>query len=493
MAGPLATGNSPRAAPIDAQYVVLALDATLTAERVLTGTVNQITLADGGAGGAVTLALPQDYDTGAAPTLGGLTLTGAAVIGANSVVLQPAIDSATFFQVLDADGGVPLLNVDSTDGTVSIVGIADGGLTNYDLKIGDVTTPDYGMIRFGDGVIGRTSYNVAVCDLDGSVVIRNMGTPATSFIEFVFTESGGDAIRFALAKSGVGNATYNPRSMLIAGPAVLDDSIVTVGYWQTQGIFDNLACDTAGDGADLGVQNDLEVEGEIFTDRIEESTTGAGISLAHDPILAKASGRGIKVDLTTPTFGFADLLGDQFSKNTGGTKPTLTTYNGAVDAWQFSDGDEAFLTYHIPHDYVPGTDIHLHVHWSQNNAGATGGTIDFKYFAIYARGHNQASGSVFTSTPITATFSSIDINDGGSGLNQYQHHLTEVIVSAATATAALFDRDDFEPDGVIELTLEMDANNLTGTPSDPFIHYADLHYQTNGIIGTKDKVPDFYA
>lgn len=209
-------------------------------------------------------------------------------------------------------------------------------------------------------------------------------------------------------------------------------------------------------------------------------------------VFDKASGNGIKVDTVTPTFGWRDLLGDQFAKNTGGTKPTLVTYNGDVDAWQFSNGDEAFLTYHIPHDYVAGTDIHLHVHWSQNNAGATGGTVDFKYFAIYAKGHNQVSGSAFTGTPITDSFSSIDINDGDSGLTRYQQHLTEVIISGASATAALFDRDALEPDGVIELTLEMDATNLTGTPSDPFIHYVDIHYQSTNI-GTKDKAPDFYA
>ncbi len=210
-------------------------------------------------------------------------------------------------------------------------------------------------------------------------------------------------------------------------------------------------------------------------------------------IMDKASGNGIKVDTTTPTFGFADILGDQFSKNVGATKPALAVYNGAVDAWQFGNGDEAFFSYHIPHDYAIGTDIHLHIHWSQNAAGATGGTLDFKYTAIYAKGHNQASGSTFTATPITATFSSIDINDGGAGLSQYQQHLTEVTISAATATAALFDRDDFEPDGVIELTLEMTTTNLTGTPSLPFIHFADMHYQTTSVIGTKSRTPDFYA
>ena len=227
-------------------------------------------------------------------------------------------------------------------------------------------------------------------------------------------------------------------------------------------------------------------DGDSPTKQIRIQSTG-------DWVINKTSGIGIKVDLAAPTFGFADLLGDQFSKNTGGTKPTLTEYNDTIDAWQFSNGDEAFFSYHIPHDYVPGTDIHLHIHWSQIGDGATGGTLDFQYSAIYAKGHNQAAGSTFTSTPITDTFSSIDIDDDGSGLNQYQQHITEVTISAASATGALFDRDDFEPDGVIELTFEMVTTNLTGTVSLPFIHYVDIHYQTTGIIGTKSKAPDFYT
>ncbi len=207
-------------------------------------------------------------------------------------------------------------------------------------------------------------------------------------------------------------------------------------------------------------------------------------------VFKKASGAGgIKVDQAVPTYGFADIIGDQFSKNTGATKPTLTAYNGVINAWKFSNGDEAFISYHIPHDYVKGTDLFLHIHWSQNGAAATGGTVDFRYTAIYAKGHNQSN---FTATPKTALFSSIDIDDGGSGLDQYRQHLTEVIITADVATSELFDRDDFEPDGVIELTLEMDATNLAGTVSEPFIHFADLHYQTTGVFGTKDKVPNFY-
>ncbi len=170
-------------------------------------------------------------------------------------------------------------------GVATIIGNADGGYTSYDLKIGDTDTPDYGMVQVGNMSFGRTSYKAGNIDLDGAVMFRNISGPVTSQIEFIFTESTGASTRFALPKSGVGNGTYNARSMIIAGPAPANTDMVTVGYWQTQGIFHNLVMDTTGDGADLGVQNDLEVEGDIFTDSIKESTTAAGITLAHNTII----------------------------------------------------------------------------------------------------------------------------------------------------------------------------------------------------------------
>jgi len=58
--------------------------------------------------------------TGDSPTHAGLTITGNSVFGLNSSVFQPTTDSTTFFQVLDADGGTPILNVDSTNERVGI-------------------------------------------------------------------------------------------------------------------------------------------------------------------------------------------------------------------------------------------------------------------------------------------------------------------------------------------------------------------------------------
>jgi len=68
-------------APSTSQYVTLATDANLSAERVLTGTSNQITITDNGANGTVVLSTPQNIHTTATPTFGGLTLSGIEKLG----------------------------------------------------------------------------------------------------------------------------------------------------------------------------------------------------------------------------------------------------------------------------------------------------------------------------------------------------------------------------------------------------------------------------
>jgi len=196
---------------------------------------------------------------------------GATSVKTDTINEKTASAGVTVDGLLIKDGGFP--------------GSGLGGLTDYDVTIGDVVTPDYGIMRIGNSVWGRTS-NTAGYNMNGATVIQNIGGPVTGDIEFAIIDSAG-FIRFATPKSGVGNATYNPRSMLIAGPAIQDSDIVTVDYWKSQGIFDNLLCDTSGAGADLGVQNNLEVEGQIFIDNIDESTTGAGVTI--DGMLIKDS------------------------------------------------------------------------------------------------------------------------------------------------------------------------------------------------------------
>lgn len=57
----------------------------------------------------------QNLGTTDSPTFAGRTITGCSVLGLNSTVFQPTTDSTTFFQILDADGGTPIFNIDSTN------------------------------------------------------------------------------------------------------------------------------------------------------------------------------------------------------------------------------------------------------------------------------------------------------------------------------------------------------------------------------------------
>ena len=221
-----------------------------------------------------------------------------------------------------------------------------------------------------------------------------------------------------------------------------------------------------------------------WTDASDNLKT-TGTLTSDSLILNKTSGKGIQVDVETPSFGWRDLLGDVFARNTGGSKPSFTTYRDSLLDYQFGVGDEEYFKFHIPHDYVEGTDIFFHIHWSHTSADVTGGTVTFEYEISYAKGHNQAAFGASVGTTFNGTAAT------GAG-GQYRHIITEVQISAGTPDGNQIDSDDLEPDGVIIARLDLNANNMTGATPDPFVHYVDIHYQSTNI-GTKDKIPDFYA
>lgn len=211
--------------------------------------------------------------------------TGSVVIGQGGLIPEQAGVNLGTATAAERWGDTFLSNTD-VDGTLlvsgvgTIEGLGTGGLADIDLYVGDaVTTPTYGMLQIGNSVFGRTNFNAVNLDLDGTVLIWNMGTPSTSNIEFAFAESS-NSIRFAIPASGAGNGTYNPRSLIVAGPAPLDDEMVTLSYWQGQGLFDNLAMDTGVSGADVGIQNDAEIEGVLYIDEIDHSTPATDLTVA---------------------------------------------------------------------------------------------------------------------------------------------------------------------------------------------------------------------
>jgi len=79
-------------APSNEEFVVLTASSNLTQERVLTGTANQITITDSGAGLAVTLSIPADFII---PTTITIPNTGLHILdtgGDHDLIIVPGTD-----------------------------------------------------------------------------------------------------------------------------------------------------------------------------------------------------------------------------------------------------------------------------------------------------------------------------------------------------------------------------------------------------------------
>jgi len=203
--------------------------------------------------------------------------------------------------------------------------------------------------------------------------------------------------------------------------------------------------------------------------------------------LSNVSGNGIMLDKDTPAFGWKDLIGDTVPKTAGAGSPSLTTFINDVRWFAYTATDDGDIIFHIPHDYAPGTDVFVHIHWAHIGTNITG-DLDIRFHLTYAKGHNQAIFPADVEPHLTMT--GLNITD----FPQYQHNLEEIQISASSPSATQIDTDLLEPDGIIMMHYDVDTlPTISGGGSNRmFIFAIDLHYQATNIT-TKNKVPDFYA
>lgn len=204
-------------------------------------------------------------------------------------------------------------------------------------------------------------------------------------------------------------------------------------------------------------------------------------------VVPKTSGVGIQVDTTAPTFGWKDIIGSVEPKGSGAGTPTRTIYNGGTLAGlAFTTNDLCDFVYHIPHDIVPGSDLYWHVHWSHNGTAISGNAVFTAYFS-YALGFNQAN---FTAEKNQAiTYNTVDVTT----TPRYRHRVDEMQISTNGGAADKLDSAAVsEPDGLVLLTLKL-TTLPTITGGNLFVHTCDIHYQSNGGLGTKNKAPNFYT
>lgn len=203
---------------------------------------------------------------------------------------------------------------------------------------------------------------------------------------------------------------------------------------------------------------------------------GTGIILSNSPSI------GVKVDADTPDWTWHDIIGDVRPKTTGAGTPALTLYKGTNYGYAFVANDVCDFVFHIPHDYVPGTHLYLHTHHGHNGTNISGNAV-WTYYIIYG----SRDGVYGTEVTGTISFATPNL----TAAPQYGQMVTEEQVSAATATAARFDSDLIEVDGLIKVRLML-TTVPTVTGGSWFLDTADIHYQSTSI-GTKNRAAPFYT
>lgn len=202
-------------------------------------------------------------------------------------------------------------------------------------------------------------------------------------------------------------------------------------------------------------------------------------------MVPKDAGKGLKVDSEgTPTFGWQDIHGTPLFNAADPLTPSLVTYRGGINQTQFAEGEQLTINFHMPHDYVPGTDLFIHAHWSHISTTLTGGSVTWAFETTYSKGFDQ---EVFT---VPKTVSVVQ----NASTTQYQHMVAETALSVPGGSATQLNTADLEVDGVFITRMYLDSNDLTDSVSvpDPFIHFVDIHYQSSGVA-TKNRAPNFYG
>lgn len=188
---------------------------------------------------------------------------------------------------------------------------------------------------------------------------------------------------------------------------------------------------------------------------------------------------GSQVDLSSLTFdgaaGWDDMIGSLAAGNTTNTNdPTWAAFVGGVYAWRFSATalNEIWISFHINHEYAPGTVIYPHIHWA--SSGTNTGTVRWGIEYTVAQGYDRDT------FPAPTT---IYLEQAATG-TAHRHMIVEASLAQAIPTTHL------ETDAIILMRVFRDGAHANDTCTDPvFGLYCDLHFQKQAFSTPNKNYP----
>lgn len=319
------------------------------------GTANEITVTNGS--GTITLSIPD------AVTLVTLTLTndltvanggtGASTLTDGGVLLGSGTSAITAMAVL-GDGAI-IVGDNSTDPVALTAFTSSTGDLRHEaggLEFDASAITTGGIVRgASSGVMSilavGTDGQVLTAQADGSVDWE--AVPASTGAPFAWTDNGGYVATTTVLLFDTGFFS-NASSSILANFKVEGQSTSTLSVWiGTGGVADNLDLT----GGDLYVQDDLEVDGTIFT--ADAQITGGAITGITDIVVADGGtgfssctdGGLILGSGTNPFTCLGEATNGQIPIGDGTTDPQLATITGTANEITVTNGS-ASITLSIP-------------------------------------------------------------------------------------------------------------------------------------------------